>query len=383
MINGFYINLDGRRDRFDYFEKVKSDNSFLTNIQRFSAISNSNGALGCTMSHYNALKLAYETYKGGECIAIFEDDFFILDKNAFNDFVSDFSSIKNNDDWSVITFTRRAGTYYGKYDDKFNYIKETQTMSGYIIKTTFIETLMKQLEIGITNMENGLSIHNNICDQIWKPLQHANNFIYYNRVFAGQLPSYSNLEKRVVDYNRYFINERSNVDFIFLIVSNSDESKGWYNNIPDNTLYIRVVGDESISESYQFNNAKCTLYMKMENSINVLQDNLLSVIEAVNQRFDYKYIFKLNYNETLVNAKSFGNLLNVLNQKTYAFVGDSQDNNQTDTFVTGKGFFLSNNTVTEILERKMNINKEVSSYLDISYKNSTIYFDANSILKTY
>ena len=39
MLNGFYINLDGRRDRFDYFEKVKSDNSFLTNIQRFSAIS--------------------------------------------------------------------------------------------------------------------------------------------------------------------------------------------------------------------------------------------------------------------------------------------------------------------------------------------------------
>lgn len=383
MLNGFYINLDGRRDRFDYFEKVKSDNSFLTNIQRFSAIQNSNGALGCTMSHYNALKLAYETYKGDECIAIFEDDFFILDKNAFNDFVSDFSSIKNNDDWSVITFTRRAGTYYGKYDDKFNYIKETQTMSGYIIKTTFIETLVKQLEIGITNMENGLSEHNNTCDQIWKPLQHGNNFIYYNRVFAGQLPSYSNLEKRVVDYNPYFINERSNVDFIFLIISNSDDSKGWYNNIPDNTLYIRVVGDESISESYQFNNAKCTLYMKMENSINVLQDNILSIIEAVNQRFDYKYIFKLNYNETMINPKSFGNLLNALNQNNYAFVGDSQDNNQTDAFVTGKGFFLSNNTVTEILERNLNINKEVSSYLDSSYKNSTIYFDANSIFKTY
>ena len=109
-----------------------------------------------------------------ELLTIEEDDFFILDKNAFNDFVSDFSSIKNNDDWSVITFTRRAGTYYGKYDDNFNYIKETQTMSGYIIKTTFIETLMEQLEIGITNMENGLSEHNNTCDQIWKPLQKDN-----------------------------------------------------------------------------------------------------------------------------------------------------------------------------------------------------------------
>jgi len=45
MLNGFYINLDGRRDRFDYFEKVKSDNSFLINIQRFSAIQNSNGGI--------------------------------------------------------------------------------------------------------------------------------------------------------------------------------------------------------------------------------------------------------------------------------------------------------------------------------------------------
>ena len=123
--------------------------------------------------------------------------------------------------------------------------------------------------------------------------------------------------------------------------------------------------------------------MKMENSINVLQDNILSVIEAVNQRFDYKYIFKTNYNETMINPKSFGNLLNVLNQQNYAFVGESQDNNQTDTFVTSKGFFLANNTVTEILERKMNDNKEISSYLDSSYKNSTIYFDANSIFKTY
>ena len=122
----------------------------------------------------------------------------------------------------------------------------------------------------------------------------------------------------------------------------------------------------------------------MENSINVLQDNILSVIEAVNKRFDYKYIFKLNYNETMINPKSFGELLDdILNQNNYAFVGDSQDSNHTDTFVTGKGFFLSNNTVTEILERKMNDNKEVSSYLDSSYKNSTIYFDANSIFKTY
>ena len=42
-------------------------------------------------------------------------------------------------------------------------------MSGYIIKTTFIETLMKQLEIGITNMKNGY-LYIIIFAIIWKPL---------------------------------------------------------------------------------------------------------------------------------------------------------------------------------------------------------------------
>ena len=71
------------------------------------------------------------------------------------------------------------------------------------------------------------------------------------------------------------------------------------------------------------------IVMKMENSINVLQDNILSVIEAVNDLI-IAYLQNKLY-ETMINAKSFGNLLNVLNQNNYAFVGDSQDNNHTDT----------------------------------------------------
>tara|TARA_Y100000389_G_C17054967_1_gene314599 strand:+ start:28 stop:393 length:366 start_codon:yes stop_codon:yes gene_type:complete len=121
----------------------------------------------------------------------------------------------------------------------------------------------------------------------------------------------------------------------------------------------------------------------MENSITVLQDNILSIIEAVNERFDYKYIFKINYNSTINNPKSFSELLNILNQNSYSFVGDTPDDNETDTFTRGRYFVLQNNTVTDILERKMNNNDEISSHLDSSYNNSSIYIDVHSILTTY
>ena len=383
MINGFYINLDERKDRYNHFEKLKRHNLFLKNINRFSAIKNSNGALGCTMSHYNALKIAYEKYKNDECIVIFEDDFCILNENIFNDFINDFELIKNNKDWSIITFTRRSGTYYGKYDNKFNYIKGTQTMSGYIIKTIFIQSLINKLEIGITNMKNGLSEHNNTCDQIWKSLQNENNFIYYNNVFAGQLPSYSNLEKCVVNYNSHFINEKNIVDFIFLIFSTSNNTKGWYNNISNNMLYIKVIGDNSITEKYLFDNSTNTLYMKMDNSISVLQDNILEILAVINMRFEYNYIFKINYNLKLINSELFINLLNGLNKKTYNFVGGIENNNLLNEFINCKCFFLLNTLVKDLLQKKLNNIEDLSMYINNLYKENTKYFNANNIFKTF
>ena len=42
MINGFYINLDKRKDRYNHFEELKYNYDFLKNVNRFSAIENKN-----------------------------------------------------------------------------------------------------------------------------------------------------------------------------------------------------------------------------------------------------------------------------------------------------------------------------------------------------
>ena len=46
-----------------------------------------------------------------------------------------------------------------------------------------------------------------VADQIWKPIQLKTNWIYFHEIFAGQLPGYSDIENRTVDYNEDFINQ--------------------------------------------------------------------------------------------------------------------------------------------------------------------------------
>ena len=52
-------------------------------------------------------------------------------------------------------------------------------------------------------VEKDISAH----DQYWKRLQTEYPFYYYSEIFAGQLVGWSNIEKRMVDYNDRFINQ--------------------------------------------------------------------------------------------------------------------------------------------------------------------------------
>ena len=205
-LKGFYINLDERVDRKEHFEKLKQKYSFLKGIERMKAVKNNIGAIGCAMSH---IKCMQELLKNNtdEYVAIFEDDFCLLNEGNFVKFIEAFNKIKN-EDWDVISLTPRGNTVIteGKYSNHgFLRIIEAQTMTGYIVKVSFLDKLSKLIKIGIENMIKGEKHDNNACDQIWKKLQKERKFIYYKHIYGGQLPGWSDLEKRMVNYNRRFI----------------------------------------------------------------------------------------------------------------------------------------------------------------------------------
>lgn len=206
-MKGFYINLEGRKDRNNHIIKLKKDNHFFKNIERFNAIYSDIYGVGCLESHIKCLELCL--MMSDNYYLIMEDDFFILNQSNFNKFVDDFESIKT-ENWDIITLTPRGTTCKKYLLDKFHRIIDTQTTTAYIIKHDFIQKLLPILQDSLPKLKNAKNreeSHLNCIDQCWKPIQMNSIWLYYHKIFAGQLPGYSDIEKTYVDYNQRFLDQ--------------------------------------------------------------------------------------------------------------------------------------------------------------------------------
>ena len=204
-MKGFYINLKKRTDRKEHFEKIKQKYSFFSNIQRFEAIENVDGPLGCCCSHIESLTLALELNE--PYVAIFEDDFTILNQDNFLNFIRDFDNIKNEPFWDVIVLTPRGTTILTPPILNFKRINNTQTTTGYIIKINILPILINILKESKQLQIQGIVKNISAIDQYWKIMQTDFSFYYYKDIFAGQLVGWSNIEKRFVDYNDRYIKQ--------------------------------------------------------------------------------------------------------------------------------------------------------------------------------
>jgi len=207
-INGFYINLKHRSDRKEHFENYKIKFDFLKNIERFDAIYDEKYGVGCALSHILCLEKCLEL--NDDYYLIMEDDFYLLNEDNFNEFIDEFEKIKNNNEWDVITLTPRGETKEKYFYKSFHKIIDNQTATGYIIKHNFINVLLPILKEGLEGLKkanNKKESHPFVNDQVWKPLQLKNNWLYFHKIFGGQLPSYSDIKKRNVNYNERFLKQ--------------------------------------------------------------------------------------------------------------------------------------------------------------------------------
>ena len=210
-MHGLYINLSERTDRKEHFETRVKSNMFFSNINHMDAIKHPISATGCSLSHLTILKKFENTEY--PYIAVMEDDFFILEQNNFNDFVKDFESIQNSTDWKIIVLTPTGISINSTTEmsnANFKRIINNQTTTGYIIKKEMIPILIKNVEECIGMQLQGVPIHISAIDIYWKKLQNEYPFYYYSKIYGGQLPGWSSIENRVVDYNQQFINQKYN-----------------------------------------------------------------------------------------------------------------------------------------------------------------------------
>ncbi len=188
-----YINLKDRTDRKNnIIEQMNKLDYPMKQLIRINAVKKKDGAFGCSLSHVKALKKAKKL--GHKYTLILEDDFMWKSKHSIID--KTLAHILKLDNWDVCLLSCN-----GKVKKFTNHSKviSCQTTSSYIIRDSYIPKL---LELWESKMKPG-NWNSNYCaiDQTWKILQKKDNWISTNPLIGKQIPSYSNIEKKNVDYN--------------------------------------------------------------------------------------------------------------------------------------------------------------------------------------
>ena len=195
----YYINLDRRTDRKELFEKqVEKYELPMNKIVRFSAIEDNYGAIGCSKSHLEILKLAQKNkYRN---VLIFEDDFeFLVSKEEFyNNLNKFFKNYKDNFDFCYLQYNLLESE---EKDNIVGYARKTFGGAGYIINNRILKKFIEILEKAIDNF---IKTHNHqlyAIDTCWHPLQKSSESFYFKKRIGKQRASYSDIEKSFVDYN--------------------------------------------------------------------------------------------------------------------------------------------------------------------------------------
>lgn len=202
--NLYYINLDRRQDRKEHIEKVISRIN-MKRAERVSAFDTpGNGSYGCALSHIHILEDAIE--KNYDNILILEDDFNPHDHIRLNNEL--FKSINSfNIDYDVLTLAPGLWVIHdtdrpvSPEQSNLHRVSEAQTTSGYCVNKRFFKKLLQSYKESAEKLKGSEDARNRFAiDQHWKPLQKTNMFLSFLPKIGTQLPGFSNIEERDVNY---------------------------------------------------------------------------------------------------------------------------------------------------------------------------------------
>lgn len=193
----FYINLDKRTDRREEIENELRKMNLFEKAERFSAIYHENGAVGCSLSHLEVVKLAKA--RGYKNYLVLEDDFeFLVDEGSFNILLNHFFETVNT--WDVLMFGINLPNVQSVKDHIIK-LNSGQTTSGYIINERYYDLHIHLLENSAKMLEKTNNQGLYATDQVWKIFMPIRDFFCFTNRIGKQRPSYSDIEKKFTDYN--------------------------------------------------------------------------------------------------------------------------------------------------------------------------------------
>jgi hypothetical protein len=181
----------------------------------------------------------------------------------------------------------------------------------------------------------------------------------------------------------------------------------WLKTVPSYLKYYHVIGDESLDNDFIFDDVNQVLWVKTPDDYNSLPKKVIQSYIAVNSTFYYKYIFKTDDDQMLLNSNFFNTITKLItNKKPTSHYGGyvvdvpfsylSQYHIihpelpkylpvYATKYCNGRFYFLSKHAVEDLITKKANImNEYLEDYaigfnLDERYKIDILNIAINKI----
>jgi glycosyl transferase family 25 len=196
----FYINLKSRADRNQFcLNQLKKIDMPLEKIERFEAVENKEGAIGCTLSHIQCLKKAIE--RNYDNIMIVEDDIYFTQPEYFKE------KITKIFEYSFDVFLLGTNLFdFEKIDQDVIRVLGGGTTTGYIVQKHYYQKLLGNYKEGLELLiKTGKKAQYCIDSYSIRTLQPVDQWLSFSKLTVSQVQDYSNIENRVVNYDRFML----------------------------------------------------------------------------------------------------------------------------------------------------------------------------------
>lgn len=201
-------------------------------------------------------------------------------------------------------------------------------------------------------------------------------------------------------------------DFIMLIMNCKKYHKKalfqkmtWLKQIPQHLKYYHVIGEESLDTEFRFDNDNNILYVKVADDYNSLPKKVIAAYYAVNKNFNFKYLFKTDDDQILVNSKFFDMLCGLIQvkQPVTHYGGYIVDVKQPylseyhrihpelpqklplyiTKYCSGRFYFLSSEAIQDLISKRDKIEREfledyaIGFNLNLKYKQEILLIATN------
>jgi len=194
----YCINLDERTDRWEHAQKEFEKAGIKDRVIRFSAIRDNDGRVGIIKSNLGIIKLAKK--KGLKNVLVFEDDVEFIVDNPQDVLAKALEEV--NLDWTLFYLGANTHNKLIKIKPNLILLKNAFAVHSMAYSEKAYDTFIKRYE-GLSR----ISSHNDILDvYLAQHFQEKYICLMVNPMMTTQMNSYSDIEKRVVNYD--FIEER-------------------------------------------------------------------------------------------------------------------------------------------------------------------------------